>query len=382
MTNSPRPSHKIKEKKKDLPPIFSFVLLGLALLSFFLIIIARNNVRFAVFFNRRISAFVRALLAFITNIFPFSLAELLILLIPVILLLLIAYAIRSKTKTWKSVLIYTVTLLSIVSLIFTIFVFAYGIGYYVPTLDEQLGLDSRPISTTELKETALWLAKELERFDNTFHRFSTGSTAMPYSLSEMSDKLMASYKTISSEYPFIQDLDSRIKPVMASVAMSHTHFTGVYTFFTGEANLNVDFPDYTLPFTAAHEFAHQRGIARENEANFMAFLVCTTSEDPYLQYSGYLNLYEYVASALYSADPTLYSEVYSTVPTYAKQEMRAYSAFYEQYRDSEAGQIGSSINNAFLQANGNKEGTKSYGMVVDLAVAYYRAHIAGEPSSP
>ena len=382
MTNSPRPSHKIKEEKKDLPPVFSFVLLGLALLSFFLVIIARNNVRFAVFFNRRISAAVRAVLAFITNIFPFSLAELLILLIPVILLLLIAYAIHGKTKTWKSVLIYTVTLLSIVSLIFTIFVFAYGIGYYVPTLDEQLGLDSRPISTTELKETALWLAKELERFDNTFQRFSTGSTAMPYSLSEMSDKLMASYKTISSEYPFIQRLNSRIKPVMASVAMSHTHFTGVYTFFTGEANLNVDFPDYTLPFTAAHEFAHQRGIARENEANFMAFLVCTTSEDPYLQYSGYLNLYEYVASALYSADPTLYSEVYSTVPTYAKQEMRAYSAFYEQYRDSEAGQIGSSINNAFLQANGNKEGTKSYGMVVDLAVAYYRAHIAGEPSSP
>lgn len=382
MTNSPRPSHKIKEEKKDLPPVFSFVLLGLALLSFFLIIIARNNVRFAVFFNRRISASVRALLAFITNLFPFSLAELLILLIPVILLLLIAYAIRSKTKTWKSVLIYTVTLLSIVSLIFTIFVFAYGIGYYVPTLDEQLGLDSRPVSTTELKETALWLAKELERFDNTFQRFSTGSTAMPYSLSEMSNKLMASYKTISSEYPFIQRLNSRIKPVMASVAMSHTHFTGVYTFFTGEANLNVDFPDYTLPFTAAHEFAHQRGIARENEANFMAFLVCTTSEDPYLQYSGYLNLYEYVASALYSADPTLYSEVYSTVPTYAKQEMRAYSAFYEQYRDSEAGQIGSSINNAFLQANGNKEGTKSYGMVVDLAVSYYRAHIAGEPSSP
>lgn len=380
MTNSQLSSHKIKEEKKERLPIFSLVLLGLALLSLFLVIIARKNVRFAIFFNRRISAAVRALLASATNIVPFSLAELLILLIPVIILLLIAYAIRSQTKTWRSVLVYTVTLLSIVSVIFTVFVFAYGIGYYVPTLDEQLGLDSRPVSPTELKETALWLAEELEQFDNKFQRFSTGSTAMPYSLSEMSNKLMASYKTISEEYPFIQSLNSRIKPVMASVAMSHTHFTGVYTFFTGEANLNVDFPDYTLPFTAAHEFAHQRGIARENEANFMAFLVCTTAEDPYLQYSGYLNLYEYVASALYSADPALYSEVYATVPTHAKQEMRAYSAFYETYRDSEAGQIGSSINNAFLQANGNKEGTKSYGMVVDLAVAYYRTHIAGEPS--
>ena len=162
--------------------------------------------------------------------------------------------------------------------------------------------------------------------------------------------------------------------------MSETHFTGFYTFFTGEANINVDFPDYTLPYTAAHEFAHQRGIARENEANFIAFLVCSSSDDLYLQYSGYLNLYEYVASALYSASPTMYYEVYATVPAYAKQEMRAYSAFYAKYKDSEAGKVGSSINNAFLQANGTVEGTKSYGLVVDLAVAYYRTVVSAEPS--
>ena len=99
MTNSQLSSHKIKEEKKERLPIFSLVLLGLALLSLFLVIIARKNVRFAIFFNRRISAAVRALLASATNIVPFSLAELLILLIPVIILLLIAYAIRSQTKT-------------------------------------------------------------------------------------------------------------------------------------------------------------------------------------------------------------------------------------------------------------------------------------------
>ena len=60
--------------------------------------------------------------------------------------------------------------------------------------------------------------------------------------------------------------------------------------------------------------------------------------------------------------------------------MRAYSAFFEQYRESEAGKVGSSINNAFLQANGTVEGTKSYGLVVDLAVAYYRTVVNTEPS--
>ena len=116
-----------------------------------------------------------------------------------------------------------------------------------------------------------------------------------------------------------------------------------------------------------------------DEANFVAFLVCIESDDPYLQYCGYLNLYEYVISALYSADPQMYREVHATLSSEAKGELRAYSAFYDKYRESGAAKVGNAVNNAYLQVNGNKEGTKSYGMVVDLAVAYYDSFICCEP---
>ena len=132
------------------------------------------------------------------------------------------------------------------------------------------------------------------------------------------------------------------------------------------------FPDYTIPYTAAHELSHQRGVAREDEANFMAFLVCIASEDAYIRYSGYVNLYEYVASALYSASPELYGEVRSTLDRSVRAEQVAYSAFFEQYRDSVASEVSETVNNTFLTLHGT-EGTKSYGMVVDLAVAYYRS---------
>ena len=149
------------------------------------------------------------------------------------------------------------------------------------------------------------------------------------------------------------------------------HITGIYSFFTGEANLNVNFPDYTLPYTAAHEMAHQRGIAREDEANFMAFLVCTASDDPYIRYSGYLNAYEYVASALYRASPDLYYKAAGRLSDSVKGEMAAYNDFYDQYRDTTAGQVSGAINNSYLQSQGTP-GTVSYGMVVDLTVAYYK----------
>ena len=195
---------------------------------------------------------------------------------------------------------------------------------------------------------------------------------MPYSYADMNEHLMAAYDKASAKYDFIDDFHSRVIPVMLSEPMSYTHITGIYTFFTGEANINVNFPDYTVPFTAAHELAHQRGIAREDEANFVAFLVCMESDDVYIRYSGALNMYEYVVSALYSANYELYKESYKKQPKTIIEERIAFSEFFEKYRENTVADISEATNNAYLQSQGSTQGTRSYGMVVDLAVAYYR----------
>ena len=153
--------------------------------------------------------------------------------------------------------------------------------------------------------------------------------------------------------------------------MSYTHITGVYTYFTGEANLNVAFPDYTVAYTAAHEMAHQRGIAPEDEANFVAFLVCLESDDPYIRYSGYVNVLEYVLNALYRADNKAYTEVYRLIDNTVRREFAAYSDFFSKYRDSVASNVSDKVNDTYLKLNGT-EGSVSYGLVVDIAVAYYK----------
>ena len=146
----------------------------------------------------------------------------------------------------------------------------------------------------------------------------------------------------------------------------------IYSFFTGEANVNVNFPDYTIPYTAAHELAHQRGIAREDEANMVAFLVCIESEDAYVRYSAYMNMYEYVANALWNADRELYADARSALDPQVRREMVAYSNFFSKYQNSKAGTVSGAVNDTFLKFQGT-EGTASYGMVVDLTVAYYKS---------
>ncbi len=321
--------------------------------------------------NRTVSAAIRACLAYLTNWIPFSFAEFLLLLLPALLVVLILYGVKKHADSWRDVARYALCLLSVLALVGGIFLSAFAPGYHGRTLDEKLGLDKQEVSTAELYETAYLLLSAMDEELDELSFTTDGFSVMPYDLAEMNRLLLDGFDKVSADYDVVSRLKSRVKPVMISRAMSYTHITGVYTFFTGEANLNVDFPDYTLPYTAAHELAHQRGIAREDEANFVAFLVCAASEDAYIRYCGYRNLFDHVISALYEADPMKYSSLISYAPRPILREMRAYSQFFDQYRDSIAADVSEVVNNTYLTMQGT-EGTRSYGMVVDLAVAYFK----------
>ena len=327
---------------------------------------------FSDWFNQTVSVWGRRLLAALTAWVPFSLAETLVCLIPLLLVVLVVYGYRHYCDTTREMLVYIGMLVSVLCVVGIIFVWNFAAGYYGTTLDQKLVLVREKSSADDLYETAELLRKEIDALEDEIIFLEDGTSLMPYSYEEMNDKLLDAYERFCEKHDFIDTYDSRVKPIMLSEPMSYTHITGVYTFFTGEANINVHFPDYTVPFTAAHELAHQRGVAREDEANFIAFLVCMESDDPYIRYSGCLNVYEYVSSALRSASPSLYRQSYERLPAAIKREEVAYALFFEQYRENTAANVSQAANNSYLQSQGAAEGTRSYNMVVDLAVAYYR----------
>ena len=362
-----------EQKWQRFLPLYAWVLFGIAALSLMIYIIAVISPAFAAGFNGSVGAFVRRVLAALTSLLPFSLAEILIYSIPLILIAVGIYAWRRHCDTWGQMLRYLLSLVSVISILFSLFVFSFGTGYHTETLDRRMGLTVGAVTAEDLRQTAesLVAAIAVNAAEVTFRE--DGFSVMPYELDVMTEKLLEAYGAVCVDYPFIQSLNSRIKPVLASKAMSHTHITGVYTYYTGEANVNTHFPDYTLPFTAAHELAHQRGIARENEANFVAFLVSRAARDPYIRYCAYLNMYEYVANALYIADPEAYRAVSATLPETVKGELRAYAAFFAEFSDSAIADVSNAVNDTYLKLNGNEAGTASYGLVVELAVAYHRA---------
>lgn len=352
-------------------PGFAAVMFVLLFVSLILFLCALLSPAAADFLNLWVSRPVRRLLGTLTSCFTgFSFAEILLMLLPVWLFLLVFFAVRAYKKKYR--LRYLFTLCGIVSYFAATFLLTLGIGYHTSPLDRRIGLTDTPVSAEELEKTAKLLQREVNALAGTLETNEAGSSLCPYSLPELSTRICAAYDRVAEKYPFLDGFYTVAKPVQMDETMTYAHLLGMYTYFTGESNVNTNYPDYNLPFTVAHEFAHQRGVSRENEANFIAFAVCIASDDTYIRYSGYLNMYEYTCSALARADRDRYTAIAKQLDPAVRRELLAYAEFHEKYENNTLGTISERVNDIYLKNNGAVEGTRSYGLVVDLCVAYYR----------
>ncbi len=158
--------------------------------------------------------------------------------------------------------------------------------------------------------------------------------------------------------------------------MSAWGFTGYLCPLTGESTLNTDCPAVFIPVTVAHEFAHQRGVAAEQEANFVGIRAAVASGRPDYVYSGWLFGYVHLGNALYSADPELYRAVYATLDDRVRADLAANNAYWAAW-EGPVQDTGERVYNAFLQSYDQPLGMRSYGACVDLLVEYYRPLAAG-----
>ena len=359
---------KLFSKTRKYVPLYSLIVFLLTLISLVVFLFVINFEEFANFFNYHLSYPTRVMITWLTVVFPFSVAEIVIFLLPLILGFLIFLAVKMGKKGRVSSIKYLTVILSVPCLIFVTFVWTYSSGYHMTEIDEKMNLDRESVKKEELYNAYKIIVDEMNRLADYVEYDESGASVMPYSYSEMSNKICEAYNSFVKKHPVLQTFYSKIKPLIISEPMTYTHLSGIYSFMSGEANVNVNYPDFVVATSSAHEMAHQRGIARENECNFIAFAVLLESEDPFLRYSAYLDVFPNVLNALHDEDPSLVS----SVPLDARivGDRRSYSKFFDKYRDSVASEIADSINNSYLQANGQTEGTKTYGMITENVCAY------------
>ena len=178
------------------------------------------------------------------------------------------------------------------------------------------------------------------------------------------------YHAVEADFPSLAGPDLRAKPVVFSKLMSLMNNTGFFFPYTAEANLNVDCPAALLPATVAHELAHQRGVAHEDEANFAAVAACVASGDAEYVYSGALMAYVYLGNALHSTDYAAWEEIYRSLNEDVRRDLNVHNAYWKRY-DTPVKEVSDKVYEVFLETYGDDRGMKSYDACVDLLTIYY-----------
>ncbi len=257
--------------------------------------------------------------------------------------------------------------------IYALFCLMWGVNYWTDTFREQAGIQDGPVAATDLQVVTAYFAQQLADTADSVPRDEAGRYAV--AKEEILAESTHIYDGVTEIWPFLAFSDTGVKAVRASRVMSVMGFTGVYFACVGESNVNVDSPACLLPSTIAHELAHQRGIAWEQECNFLGVLASVTSGKADYAYSGWLLGFIHLGNALYETDPEAYWAIRETLPETVEADLRDNNAYWDQFRDNVVEKVSDTVYEAALKSYGDANGMRSYSMVVELLVAYYKDRI-------
>ncbi len=328
-------------------------------------------------YSQRIFRLINQGLSTATGILPFSLGEFLlyasIVALAVYIVLIAVRAVLAKKHWWRVLLRRVIALGCAASMLYALFIGLWGFNYARQPLGDTLALDTSPATVQELYSTCAALLQRASSLRFDVPKNEDGVFAPDQARDEIMRGTEALYNKAAEATGngFLGGSYGRAKPVLYSTGLSWAHITGIYFPYTGESNVNSGIPDLLFAATCLHETAHQRGFAREDEANFLAYYVSSYSGDTSTLYSATMLALIHAMNQLYDADSDRYYTLRVTYTEGMNRDLAAYSQFWQQY-EGPVSETAETVNNNFLKANMQQDGVKSYGRMVDLLIGLWR----------
>lgn len=318
---------------------------------------------------------------------PFSVGEILILIaligLPLSVILYIVLMIIKKGRRKRVSHIYFKIVAWCVAYVMVTETLNCFIMYQCSTFASKNGISEDSYTVAQLLDLYEALAEKTNEASSQIQRDENGAFILTADLSETAkENLLA----LSDRYPVLDGFYTNPKPVINSYFMSQQYLMGIYFPFTLEANYNHLMYDSNKPCTVTHELVHTQGIILEDEANFIAFLACSESENAEYRYSGYLSALKYVMNKSFDAVANMedsYKERYNDI-TYSIDyniwvDIQGNQDYWESVQEEDEGllpsevvdEIGNDFLDANLKFNGVEDGRQSYGRMVDLLLNYY-----------
>ena len=263
-----------------------------------------------------------------------------------------------------------------VSLVWLLHTAMFGLNYYAGPLAEDIRLDVGRYNVSELAEATEYYRDKANELAAQVERDAEGNVDFS-EFHVLAKKAGEGFHTLTYDYsyPIFTGSTEPVKELGWADMYTSMGITGFTCGITGEAAVNPQIPDVTLPFTMCHEMAHRMCIASEKDANFAAFLACSVNEDVQFRYSAYYMAYRYCYSALATAQSTnaaaAAARIDSEVSDLLRRDLRYYDEFFSTKKDEKATKVADTVNDTYLKSSGESAGIASYGQVADLLVNWH-----------
>jgi len=324
-------------------------------------------------FSQGVFPIVSWIIGILGRIVPFSLIAVFAIILPVVCMGFIVHLFVSVFKGKSDMPIkYLRWILRTASIIFLVFALTCAPNYTRITFADQCGLKVRDATVYELTELCADLLVRTADARNEVEEDENGVFTLGVDFSKAADKALTHMRELKEEYPFLLEVYDKPKKMILSEALSYMQVTGFYNCFTNETNINVHMPDLEIPFTMCHEMAHTSGFMREDEANFIGYLATSRSDDPAARYSGLICALNLSMNQLYRTAPDIYWQLRSYYPENIERDLSHSGSYWAKYEETKTAEVYDTINDAYLKANDQFDGTQSYGRMVDLLLAEYR----------
>lgn len=256
------------------------------------------------------------------------------------------------------------------------FYWLWNTVYYASTFSERSNLQVRPYSVEELAKVTDYFAYNAAKLSREIKRDENG--LWDEDLDSAIKRAPQNYEAIEELFPCLEMESVEVKPFLFSNVQSMIGFTGMYTPYTGEANINIDAPPFLIPSTICHEMTHQRMVASEAECNFVGITACIICDDMVYQYAGYLSGLIHLSNALYPVSPETWDQIVQQRFTKELYTDWVYNGEYWRQFESPIEEISNEVYDKFLKHNDQKLGNKSYGACVDLIIDHFLPEILDE----
>ncbi len=252
-------------------------------------------------------------ISYITGWIPFALGEIMmyagvLLVVFGIIFLLLLIILRKNEKYRKFCLVYFKTFLMLLVCI----VFIYMPTWFVPFRGSVLGKGEnshrKEFTFEEIRtltqfaaDGANSAAKDITVNADSSVNFMSNEEALPLIADAM--------RNISDEFPRLKGYYPPVKTALCSDILDRMGIGGYNYPFTMEPTANKYSSPVFIPELYSHEYSHHKGYYKENEANFLSQLALSRSENPFLRFSGYIEMYYFLSDSMYKEMNSIIEEM-------------------------------------------------------------------------